>query len=161
MVTLHMHTVALKSSDFLLPLRCGRSSAWAVQDCDKLPATSIALPEMYQPPVTHTLGTVATHRLVSSCMAMQVRGLEGEIRGVKEDCDKLLSQQRHLQSKLHALEEELGRIHSKVTPESPDHSAVSGAPQCFRICNMSFLGASNRKACSTPWMMSPTAGSPR
>ena len=52
---------------------------------------------------------------------MQVRGLEGEIRGVKEDCDKLLSQQRHLQSKLHALEEELGRIHSKVTPASPHH----------------------------------------
>ena len=34
---------------------------------------------------------------------------------MKEECDKLLSQQRHLQSKLHALEEELGRIHSKVT----------------------------------------------
>ena len=44
----------------------------------------------------------------------QVRALEGEIRGVKEECDQLLSAQRHLQSKLHALEEELGRIHSKV-----------------------------------------------
>lgn len=43
-----------------------------------------------------------------------VRGLEGEIRGVREDADKLLSQQRHLQSKLAALEEELGRIQSKV-----------------------------------------------
>ena len=44
----------------------------------------------------------------------QVRALEAEIRGVKEECDQLLSAQRHLQSKLHALEEELGRIHSKV-----------------------------------------------
>ena len=51
--------------------------------------------------------------------ASQVRGLECEIRGVREECDKLLSQQRHLQSKLHALEEELGRIHSKVTPTLP------------------------------------------
>ena len=41
--------------------------------------------------------------------------LEGEIRGVKEECEKLLSQQRHLQSRLHALHEELGRIHSKVS----------------------------------------------
>lgn len=44
-----------------------------------------------------------------------MRALEGEIRGVKEECDKLLSQQRHMQSKLHSLEEELGRIHSKVS----------------------------------------------
>ena len=51
-------------------------------------------------------------------VALQVRALEGEIRGVKQECDKLLSQQRHLQSKLHALEEDLGRIHSKVTPVS-------------------------------------------
>ena len=48
-------------------------------------------------------------------LILQVRALEGEIRGVKQECDKLLSQQRHLQSKLHALEEDLGRIHSKVT----------------------------------------------
>ena len=34
---------------------------------------------------------------------------------MKEECDKLLSQQRHMQSKLHSLEEELGRIHSKVS----------------------------------------------
>ena len=46
---------------------------------------------------------------------LQVRALEGEIRGVREECEKLLSQQRHLQSRLHALHEELGRIHSKVS----------------------------------------------
>ena len=40
----------------------------------------------------------------------QVRALEAEIRGVKEECDQLLSAQRHLQSKLHVLEEELGRV---------------------------------------------------
>ncbi len=57
---------------------------------------------------------LAIRRSADSSHAAQVRVLEGEIRGVKEKCDQLLSAQRHLQSKLHALEEELGRIHSKV-----------------------------------------------
>ena len=46
---------------------------------------------------------------------LQVRALEADIRGMREECAQLLSQQRHLQSRLHSLHEELSRIHSKVS----------------------------------------------